>query len=320
MPPKNAKKGNPKGMSDAELDQIIANINSKEEQSIVAKKAGMTKAQLKEAETKAIQQQRVENMYSKEQIRAYMEAQKIREHQTQMMEIESTHVNAFTPLDIEKQQWHKTSSGKYIRLEQFDGSEEKMSLCVNIFNSELTEPYVDFTYMHFILGWKDLCMLAYEYEGADEPTAPTDASAPSTGGKFVAAIVSSVQRKAINKPLRGYIAMLAVAPESRKNKIASVLVTATVDLMKKKGCDEVSLETPADALPALNLYTALGFAKTKFLSRYYLQGQDAYRLKLFLKPAPAAESFKMQLAAQQAALAKQQAAAAEASKKAEATN
>lgn len=316
MPPKNSgKKGSPKGMTDAELDKIIANINSKEEPTLVVKKDGMTKSQHKEAETKAIQQRRVEAMYTPEQVRNYVEMQKLREQQQLQIESEAAAVAAFTPLAIEKQQWHKTANGKYIRLEQFDGSEAKMSQCVNVFNSELTEPYVDFTYMHFILGWKDLCMLAFEYEGAGEPPAPAAADAPATGGKFVAAIVSSVTRKAVGKPLRGYIAMLAVVPESRKNKIASVLVTATVDIMKQKGCDEVSLETPADAFPALNLYTALGFAKTKFLSRYYLQGQDAFRLKLFLKPAPAAESFKRQLAAhaQQELMAKNEQTARKAS-------
>eukprot|EP00744_Colponema_vietnamica_P008336 GILI01011899.1.p1 GENE.GILI01011899.1~~GILI01011899.1.p1 ORF type:complete len:285 (-),score=89.28 GILI01011899.1:273-1010(-) len=235
--------------------------------------------------------------------------QRVQEEQQQIMERESSAVNVFAPLPVAKKQWFKSSAGKYVRLEQFDGSEEKMSLCVNIFNSELTEPYVDFTYMHFMLGWKDLCVLAYEYDGTGEPAAATG-DEPATGGKFVAAIVSSVARKAFNKPLRGYVAMLAVKPESRKNKIASVLVTASVDLMRVKNCDEVSLETPSDAIPALSLYTNLGFAKTKFLARYYLQGQDAYRLKLWLKPSANAESFKQQLARQQALMAKNEKTAA----------
>lgn len=313
MPPKNGKKSG-KTISDAELlDQLIAKNESEAgiARSAAKAKAGMTKAQQKEAEVKAIEQTRATNGVTREQLQAYYQMQRVQEEQQHILERESSAVNVFVPLPAEKQQWFKTAADKYIRLEQFDGSEEKMSLCVDIFNSELTEPYVDFTYMHFILGWKDLCMLAYEYEGTEPPAA--SGNTPATGGKFVAAIVSSVSRKAFNKPLRGYVAMLAVKPESRKNKIASVLVTASVDIMRKKNCDEVSLETPSDALPALNLYTGLGFAKTKFLGRYYLQGQDAIRLKLWLKPSPSAESFKQQLARQQALMAKNEKTAAIAS-------
>merc|ERR1719456_73756 len=53
--------------------------------------------------------------------------------------------------------------------------------------------------------------------------------------------------------------------------------------MKKKGVEEVALETPTSNTGALHLYTSLGFAKTKFLHRYYLDGQDAVRLKLWLR-------------------------------------
>lgn len=54
--------------------------------------------------------------------------------------------------------------------------------------------------------------------------------------------------------------------------------------MKAKGCDEVYLETPTNNERALSLYLSLGFVKTKFLPRYYLDHTDAVRLKLWLKP------------------------------------
>jgi len=62
--------------------------------------------------------------------------------------------------------------------------------------------------------------------------------------------------------------------------------------MRKKKCEVVVLETPITNVAALKLYTSLGFCKTKYLTRYYLDGCDAVRLKLWLKPffAPPAGS------------------------------
>jgi peptide alpha-N-acetyltransferase len=50
--------------------------------------------------------------------------------------------------------------------------------------------------------------------------------------------------------------------------------------MKKK---KVVLETEFTNLGALGLYQRLGFIKDKRLYRYYLNGVDAFRLKLFCK-------------------------------------
>ncbi len=50
--------------------------------------------------------------------------------------------------------------------------------------------------------------------------------------------------------------------------------------------NQVVLEAEATNAGALRLYAGLGFIRDKRLSRYYLSGTDAYRLKLLL---PAAE-------------------------------
>ena len=76
--------------------------------------------------------------------------------------------------------------------------------------------------------------------------------------------------------------MLAVAESFRGLRLGQKLVTITVDLMKKKDVQEVCLETPTSNERALHLYLSLGFIKHKFLTRYYLDGQDAVRLKLWL--------------------------------------
>ncbi|KAI8332822.1 N-acetyltransferase 12, isoform CRA_a [Chlamydoabsidia padenii] len=80
---------------------------------------------------------------------------------------------------------------------------------------------------------------------------------------------------------RGYIAMLAVAKDYRKRAIGSTLVERAVQAMKKEKADEVVLETEYTNQGALGLYQRLGFIKDKRLYRYYLNGIDAFRLKLF---------------------------------------
>ena len=48
---------------------------------------------------------------------------------------------------------------------------------------------------------------------------------------------------------------------------------------------QVVLETEVTNSPALSLYQNLGFVRDKYLHQYYLNGVDAYRLKLWLRDA-----------------------------------
>jgi peptide alpha-N-acetyltransferase len=77
--------------------------------------------------------------------------------------------------------------------------------------------------------------------------------------------------------------MLAINKEYRRKKIASKLVLMSIREMIKRGCDEIVLEAEVTNDAALNLYENLGFLREKRLYRYYLNGVDAYRLKLWLK-------------------------------------
>lgn len=81
---------------------------------------------------------------------------------------------------------------------------------------------------------------------------------------------------------KGYIAMLVVEKEYRKLKIGSKLVIMAVHAMKESGADEIVLETEVTNKPALKLYENLGFLRDKRLFRYYLNGLDALRLKLWI--------------------------------------
>lgn len=76
--------------------------------------------------------------------------------------------------------------------------------------------------------------------------------------------------------------MLAVQSSFRKMKIGSHLVKRTIEAMKLRQCEEVVLETEITNKAALTLYQNLGFIKDKRMIRYYMNGVDAFRLKLFI--------------------------------------
>lgn len=143
-------------------------------------------------------------------------------------------------------------------------SEKQMPEIMSLITKDLSEPYSIYTYRYFIHNWPKLCFLALHQ------------------GKCVGAIVCKLDtHKKVIK--RGYIAMLAVAQEYRKRGIGSHLVIRAIKGMVADGCDEVVLETEITNKAALHLYENLGFVRDKRLFRYYLNGVDALRLKLWLK-------------------------------------
>jgi peptide alpha-N-acetyltransferase len=169
--------------------------------------------------------------------------------------------------------WSEIAPGKWVRYEQFTPA--YMEQVMKMFADELPEPYSVFTYEHFLSGWPSLGILLFGASGATAPETPT------AGGELIGAIVSRVTWNAKGMNFRGYIAMLAVRAAWRGHRLGQRLVKVTVEVMKKLRASEVVLETPVSNERALKLYTDMGFAKTKFLTRYYLDGSDAYRLKLW---------------------------------------
>lgn len=79
--------------------------------------------------------------------------------------------------------------------------------------------------------------------------------------------------------------MLVVIKPYRGKGIATELVSRSIRVMKEYGCEEVTLEAEVTNKGALALYGRLGFIRAKRLFRYYLNGVDAFRLKL-LFPQP----------------------------------
>ena len=115
------------------------------------------------------------------------------------------------------------------------------------------------------------------------------------------------------KMMRGYIGMLVVEKEYRhlgvgtfrplffgapiswsrtsthslpfayaQQNAGSELVKKSIQEMIGRGCEEVMLEAEVTNAGALRLYSNLGFIRDKRLQRYYLNGNDAFRLKLLL--------------------------------------
>ncbi|KAJ7430693.1 acyl-CoA N-acyltransferase, partial [Mycena latifolia] len=120
---------------------------------------------------------------------------------------------------------------------QYSG-ESDLPVIMDLVQSELSEPYVIYTFRYFLH-----CTLPFSVQAAN----------------------------------RGYIAMLSVRKNWRKRSIASALVKNSLDAMKEDGVEEIVLETEYDNSAALSLYESLGFIREKRLYRFYLNGKDAFR-------------------------------------------
>jgi ribosomal protein S18 acetylase RimI-like enzyme len=76
--------------------------------------------------------------------------------------------------------------------------------------------------------------------------------------------------------------MLAVEKSQRGAGLGSKLVEHAIKIMEEQSADEVVLETEDVNKGSLKLYERLGFLPTKHLHRYYLNGNGALRLVLYL--------------------------------------
>lgn len=76
--------------------------------------------------------------------------------------------------------------------------------------------------------------------------------------------------------------MLIVSSTHRGKGVGRELVSRAVRAMADAGAAEAALEAEATNAAALRLYEGLGFLRDKRLARYYLNGADAFRLKLRL--------------------------------------
>lgn len=166
-------------------------------------------------------------------------------------------------LDLSGSPGRAEADGHGIRYVRYE-SELQMPWIMRLITKDLSEPYSIYTYRYFIHNWPQLCFLAMVEQ------------------ECVGAIVCKLD---MHKKMfrRGYIAMLAVDSKHRRKSIGTNLVKKAIYAMVEGDCDEVVLETEITNKSALKLYENLGFVRDKRLFRYYLNGVDALRLKLWLR-------------------------------------
>ena len=146
--------------------------------------------------------------------------------------------------------------------------EEMIEPIMDIISRYLSEPYPIYTYRYFLNLWPDCTICCYDKKN---------------NNKFIGVIVGNCENKKNNKK-QGYIAMLAVEIEYRKKGIGKKLVLNLLKILKDVyDVNEYSIETEVDNYAALYLYESLGFIRTKMFINYYLNGNNAYKLKLFEK-------------------------------------
>ncbi|KAF2402271.1 N-terminal acetyltransferase C complex catalytic subunit MAK3 [Trichodelitschia bisporula] len=135
-----------------------------------------------------------------------------------------------------------------------------------LISRDLSEPYSIYVYRYFLYQWADLCYMALDATTSDLRGVVISKLEPHRSGTY-----------------RGYVAMIAVVEELRGRGIATKLVRMAIDAMKARDADEIVLETEVTNTASLRLYERLGFLRTKRLHRYYLNGNTALRLVLYLK-------------------------------------
>ena len=151
-------------------------------------------------------------------------------------------------------------------LKQYE-SELELPKVMALIDAELSEPYSIFTYRYFLSQWPFLCHVAV-LDGT---------------GEYFGCIIGKMERhRGENGKMRGYIGMLTVVKKHRKKSVGSELVKSCIREMIRRGCEEICLETEVTNVGALKLYERLGFIRDKRLRRYYMNGNDAYRLKLLV--------------------------------------
>ncbi|EPS29725.1 hypothetical protein PDE_04675 [Penicillium oxalicum 114-2] len=159
------------------------------------------------------------------------------------------------------------SDSSDLRYVRYDSARENEYVAAmrQLISKDLSEPYSIYVYRYFLYQWGDLCFLAMD-----------------ENDEMVGVVVSKLEPHR-GGPLRGYIAMLAVREESRGRGIATRLVRMAIDAMIERDADEIVLETEITNTAAMKLYERLGFLRSKRLHRYYLNGNSAYRLVLYLR-------------------------------------
>ncbi|MCS7095603.1 MAG: ribosomal protein S18-alanine N-acetyltransferase [Nitrososphaerota archaeon] len=75
---------------------------------------------------------------------------------------------------------------------------------------------------------------------------------------------------------KGHVVSLAVMPQYRRMGIGYALVYKAMEGMRVYNAKQCYLEVRVSNIPAINLYTKLGFKIARVIRGYYSDGEDAY--------------------------------------------
>jgi peptide alpha-N-acetyltransferase len=178
---------------------------------------------------------------------------------------------------------------------QYHGSKEETYLPAirQLISKDLSEPYSIYVYRYFLYQWGDLCYMVLFPSPSSSLTSSNSMlirmiQAHDSSQTLIGVVVSKLEPHR-SGTFRGYIAMLAVQESHRGQGIATKLVCMAIDAMKARDADEIVLETEVSNTASLKLYERLGFLRSKRLHRYYLNGNTAFRLVLYLKEGTASK-------------------------------
>jgi N-alpha-acetyltransferase 30 len=189
--------------------------------------------------------------------------------------------------------------------------ESIMKLC----GAHLSESYSIYTYRYFLYSFPQVCWLVWQNSerqsligvliGRLEHHIPKWASLSMTDEDTSSLSLTHLQHQQQQQhqhqhqepkikpyppdhlslfPLRGYIAMIVVDESYRRTGIGSALVRCFIEQTTRMGAHEITLETEISNRASLCLYRQLGFRREKRLFRYYLNGNDAFRLRYDISP------------------------------------
>jgi len=75
---------------------------------------------------------------------------------------------------------------------------------------------------------------------------------------------------------------IAVHPEARGNNYGQILLEKSIEFARQKQMKAINLEVNTNNTPAINLYEKNGFTTILIRKDYYLDGSDAFGMRLFL--------------------------------------
>ncbi len=140
---------------------------------------------------------------------------------------------------------------------------EDLEGVIEVNEKELPEDYPYFFYKSILDNYPESFLVACNREGI-----------------IIAYIMWRVERtpsinslKLVNK---GHLVSIAVSKDYRRHRIASTLLSNSMEKVRKYKIDEFVLEVRVTNYTAINLYKKFNFSTQSIKERYYRDGENAY--------------------------------------------